>query len=72
MYLFCVTLRHHDKITIIFFKHRDTIHSASKSQDVLVPSEAIQTIDVATEINNNVMTENEMQTDMFNVRNKYE
>ncbi|KAM0730763.1 hypothetical protein ACS0PU_003092 [Formica fusca] len=47
-------------------KLRDTIHSASKSQDVLVPSEAIQTIDVATEINNNVMTENETQTDMFN------
>ncbi|KAL6445613.1 hypothetical protein ACFW04_000856 [Cataglyphis niger] len=55
-----------DKITIIFFKHRDTIHSVSKSQDALVPFEAIQTIDVATEINNNVMTENEMQTDMFN------
>lgn len=73
MYLFRIILRLlRNKIIIIFFKRRDTIHFTSKSQDALVPSEAIQMIDVATEISNGVITENEAQTDMFHVRNKYE
>lgn len=63
-----------NKITIIFFKHRDATHTASELQDALISSEAIQTIDIATEITNGVhsITENETQTDMFNVRNKCE
>lgn len=62
-----------NKITI-FFKHRDATHTASELQDALISSEAIQMIDVATEITNGVhsITENETQTDMFNVRNKCE
>ncbi|GAB1860219.1 MADF domain-containing protein [Camponotus japonicus] len=54
-------------------KLRDTIHSTSKPQDALIFSEAIQMIDVATDISNGVhsTTENETQTDMFNDRSTF-
>lgn len=58
-----------NKITI-FFKCRDTVHSVQKLQDALVPSATIQTVDVATETSNGTV-EQETQTDLLHVRNKY-
>ena len=56
---------------IIFFKCRDTIHSAQKLQDTLISSPTpIQTVDVAAETSNNTV-EQETQTDLLHVRNKY-
>lgn len=61
-----------NKITTIFFKCRDTVHSASKLQDALVPSKTIRTVDIATETNNCITVEHETQTDLLHVRKEYE
>jgi len=70
--IFSIMLYHIFKgMKIIFFKCRDTIHSAQKLQDTLISSSTpIQTVDVAAETSNNTV-EQETQTDLLHVRNKY-